>query len=203
MAFSAALFAQSSESTPLPTPDKTGGKPLMQCLAERKTARSFSDKKLSGQQLSNLLFAAWGINRKDGRHTAPTARNLQDMSVYVAMDKGVYLFEPATHSLKILTDKDLRGILGKQEKMFRSAPVVLIYVSDTNHYSKPEDKILYPANHAGYISQNVYLFAASEGLNTVVCGAIDRDQIAKALNLKNGVKVMFTQPIGYPAENPK
>ncbi len=192
-----AIGAESTRS--LPPPDQKGGKPLMQVLTERKSARAYDEnKKMDMQTLSNLLYAAYGVNRPDGRHTAPTARNLQDMYLYVALPDGTYLYEPATHSLKLVSEKDLRGEFGKQSGMFRSASAAIAYVSDTSKFSSDRDKIFYPANHAGYISQNVYLFCASEGLSTVVCAMVDRDALAKALGLPAQMQIQLCQPVGYP-----
>lgn len=193
---SISLFA-AEKTIKLPEPDKTGGKPLMETLTERRSSRAFSDKKLDRQTLSTLLYAAYGINRPDGRHTAPTARNVQDMYVYVGLEEGTYVYVPSTHSLELVSEKDLRSQFGRQAH-FAAAPVALTYVSDTSKYSTDEDKIFYPANHAGYISQNVYLFCASEGLSTVICAMVDKEELGKALGLSKDMKVLLSQPVGYP-----
>ncbi len=184
----------------LPPPDKKGGKPLMECFTLRKSTRQFSPKPLPAQVLSNLFYAADGISRPDGRKTVPTARNAQNQSIYVAMEKGLYVYNPKTNSLKQLSRKDIRAVCGKQP-FHKIAPAVLIYVGDLAKVGKNrEEQILYAANHAGYTSQNVYLYAASEGLSTVVCAMVDRDALAKAMNLPAGQEIMFTQPVAYPAE---
>ncbi|GAB4282788.1 MAG: hypothetical protein Kow0068_07490 [Marinilabiliales bacterium] len=190
------LFSQNDIT--LLKPDTLGGIPLMQALKERKTQRDFSDKELSLQQLSNLLWAAAGINRPSGKRTAPTACNWQEIDIYVAMKSGVYYYEPETNALKMIHDRDVRENMGKN-KFTADAPVCLIYVSDYNKMNTSSDsKDFYSATDTGFISQNVYLYCASEGLATVVLGYIDRNLIAKELQLKENQKVVLTQCVGYP-----
>jgi len=182
----------------LPSPDTKGGKPLMQCMALRKSGRSFADKKLPNQILANIFYAADGITRADGRKTVPTARNAQNQLIYAATADGSWLYLPKTNTLKKLGSKDIRAICGKQ-KFHAKAPLVLIYVAEPEKVgSTREMQQNYAANHAGYASQNVYLYAASEGLATVVCAMVDRAELAKALKLPAGQQIMYTQPIGYP-----
>lgn len=194
----AAIAAVQPKEIKLPQPDMKGGKPLMECLALRKSSREFSDKELSLQQVSNLLWAAFGINRPDGKHTAPTAMNVQDPMIYAAMKTGLYLYEPKTNSLKLILPKDIRGQCGKQE-FHKTVPLDLIYVSEIKKVGgdKPESLPL-AWNHAGYISQNVYLYCASEGLSTVVCGWVDYPQLTKTMELPEGFKIILTQPVGFP-----
>ena len=184
----------------LPEPDTKGGKPLMECMTLRKSSRSFSSKKLSPQILSNIFYAADGISRKDGRKTVPTARNVQNQMIYAATADGSWLYLPKTHTLKKLGSKDIRSVCGKQG-FHADAPLVLIYVAEPAKVgSTPEQQQNYAANHAGYSSQNVYLYAASEGLATVVCAMVDRDALSKALDLPVSQQIMYSQPIGYPGK---
>lgn len=173
----------SPKSTALPAPEKTGGKPLLQALAERCSTRSFTEAAVSRQDLSNLLWAAWGINREDGRHTAPTAKNKQEVAVYVALPDGVWLYNPAKNTLEQHLVKDIRAELSV------AAPLVLLYAA-------PADD---PAAgfHIGSLYQNAALYCASAGLGNVVkvTGAAEADA---ALALKNGYKVMIVQPVGHP-----
>ena len=199
------LFASAiaqDEVVKLPPPDKKGGKPLMQCLTERKSERSFSDRQLEPQVLSNLFYAAYGINREDGGRTAPSARNAQDMLVYAAMPSGLYLYNPADNTLELKLNKDIREKCGMQSDMHKKAALVLIYVSDTSKLktSDKDVKEFYSANHTGYISQNVYLFCASEGLNTVVCAMIDKDALSKLMGLPENCMIQLIQPLGYPVK---
>ena len=184
----------------LPPPNMNSGKSLMQSLQARKSSRDFSTKKLPVDVLSNLLWAACGINRPEsGKRTAPSAVNWQEIDVYVAMADGLYLYNAKEHTLKPVIKQDIRALTGKQT-FVKDAPVNLIYVAD---YSKmgggdAEERNSYAAADAAFIAQNVYLFCASEGLATVVRGLIDRDVLAKAMGLRDHQKIILSQTVGYP-----
>lgn len=195
----AIVAAVPAKEITLPPPDMKGGKPLMECLALRKSNREFSDKELSPQQLSNLLWAAFGINRLDGKRTAPTAMNVQDPLIYVAMKDGLYLYEPKGYVLQLVMAKDVRAECGEQE-FHKNVPADLIYVTNTKKFGS-DDKtgnMNLAWNHIGFISQNVYLYCASEGLSTVVCGWVNYPQLEKTMGLPEGCKVILTQPVGFP-----
>ena len=184
----------------LPPPDKAGGKPLMQCLTERKSERKFDSKPLPPQILSDLLYAADGISRPDGRKTVPTARNLQSQEVYAVMADGLYLYHPKTHSLDLVKAGDIREKCGMQA-IHKTAPIVLIYVGDVSKIGKnAAEKVFYAANHAGYASQNVYLYCTSAGLATVVCGLVNKPELEKVMELPGTKRVQLTQPVAYPAK---
>jgi len=177
-----------------------GGLPLMKALALRKTSRSFSGKMLPDQVLSNLLWAACGINRAgEGKKTAPTALNNQEIDIYVALVEGLYLYNAKAHALTLIVAKDLRAMTGKQG-FAGDAPLNLIYVADLSKIKSmsDEDKALYSGADTGFISQNVYLFCASEGLATVVRGYVDKEALAAAMNLGKDKKIMLAQTVGYP-----
>lgn len=198
----AAAAGQSGELAPLPLPKPRmeGGKPLMQALKERQTARAFSAEKIPVQTLSDLLWAANGINRPDsGKRTAPSAVNWQEIDVYVATAEGLYLYDPAAHSLKPVAAGDLRELTGKQP-FVKEAPLNLIYVADLAKMGKGSvgDKDFYAATDTGFVSQNVYLFCASEGLATVVRGMLDREALAKAMALRPDQKIILAQTVGFP-----
>ncbi len=183
----------------LPAPDKTGGKPLMQALNERSSSRDFIDKDLTDQQLSDLLWAAYGINRsEDGKHTAPTSKNNQDIEIYMTLKKGVFIYVPKEHALKQISKLDLRKVAGKQP-FVKDAAVNLIYVSDFDKLGKSSDdiKMMTAATHCGFIGQNVYLYCASEGLISVFRAWINKDEIKEALQLKENQKVIYSQTVGY------
>ncbi len=183
----------------LPAPNKTGGKPLMQALNERHSSRDFVDKDLTQQQLSDLLWAAYGINRpKDGKHTIPTSRNKQDIQVYITNKDGIFLYIPEKHLLEQISDKDLRKVAGKQD-FVKTAAVNLIYVSDFDKLGSKDDheNTMTAATHCGFIGQNVYLYCASEGLITVFRAWINKDEIREALNLKENQHVLYSQTVGY------
>ncbi len=168
----------------LPAPDKIGGKPLMQALAERHSTRSFTEEAVSEQDLSNLLWAAWGVNRADGRHTAPTAKNKQEVAIYVALADGVWKYDPAKQVIVRYLDKDIRGALG-------GAPMVLIYTAPANDETAKF--------HIGSLYQNAGLYCASAGLGGVVkmTGADEADRI---LAFKDGYKAMIIQAVGHSRE---
>jgi nitroreductase len=182
----------------LPSPQMEGGRPLMQVLKDRMTIRTFSDEKLPMQTLSNLLWAAFGVNRPDGRRTAPSAKNWQEIDIYVATPEGLFLWDPQKNVLNPIVGKDVRGLTGTQP-FVKDAAVNLVYVAD---YSKATgggmDKDVWVGADTGFISENVYLYCASEGLATVVRANIDRDALAKEMKLKPEQKIMFAQSVGYP-----
>ncbi len=190
----------------LPAPDMKSGKPLMQCLKDRKTDRSFSPKKLPVEVLSNLLWAAAGISRPDsGKRTAPSAKNWQEIDIYVAMEEGLYLYNARAHKLEPIVRADLRKAtthaLQSSRSTIAAAPLQLIYVVD---YAKmtigtsDENKLLYAGADSAFISQNVYLYCASEGLATGVRAYVDKDALAKKMNLRDKQQVVFVQAVGYP-----
>jgi len=207
IAMAVAAWAAVAEITdiPLPPPNTTGGKPLMQVLKARQSSRAFSVRELSLQGLSDLLWAAGGINRSDsGKRTAPTAHNWQEIDIYVVLASGAYRYDPQPHSLKRIAHGDLRKLTGGQD-FVATAPVNLVFVADLTKMSgaSPEDQLFYAATDTGFISQNVYLFCASEGLATVVRGMVDREALAKALKLPPTSKIILAQTVGFPAEEEK
>jgi SagB-type dehydrogenase family enzyme len=189
-----------AQNITLPKPVKTGGKPLMNALSDRQTTRTFSTQELSQAQLSNLLWAANGVNRTDGKRTAPSASNCQEIDIYVFLKTGVYLYNPAANTLESIEKGDRRDEVGRQT-FIKNAPVVLVYVANwdkmARYKDRPEDQQFYAGTDVGFVSQNVYLYAASENMSTVVLGMVNRDKLAKLLKLKNG-KVMLGQPVGFP-----
>jgi SagB-type dehydrogenase family enzyme len=192
--------AQDMKPVQLAPPSMEGGKPLMQALKERATSRSFSADPLPDRVLSNLVWAAFGINRPDsGRRTAPSAQNWQEIDVYVVMASGTYAYDAKAHALTPVVGGDLRALTGKQG-FAKDAPVTLVFVADYARMGRAsqEDRDLYSAADAGYISQNVYLFCASEGLATGVRASIDRPVLAKAMKLRPEQKIVLAQSVGYP-----
>ena len=191
------MTGQELKPVALPTPQTSGGKPLMQVLKERKSVRDFGPEALSKQTISNLLWAAWGINREDGRRTAPSASNRQEIDVYAIMADGAYLYDAQANALKPVTRSDLRKLAGTQPYP-ADAPLNLIYVADTAKLGGDDAARLATANaDTGFIAQNVYLFCASEGLGTVVRGSVNRDDLGKALNLRAGQRIILAQSVGY------
>lgn len=191
---------QNNKVVKLPAPETEGGKPLMQCLKLRQSSREFSPEKLPLQVLSNLLWAAYGINRPEsGKRTAPSAVNWQNIDLYVATTDGLFLYEAKEHALVQVLDQDIRALTGTQD-FVKTAPVNLIYVGDYARIPRgtDEDKRFYSGAHAGFISQNVYLFCASEGLATVVRASINKEELARAMKLRPEQHIMLAQTVGYP-----
>jgi nitroreductase len=190
--------AQELKPIQLPKPQMTAGMPLMQALAERKTTRAFLDKPMPQQTLSNLLWAAFGVNRprevKPGLgRTAPSAMNKQEIEIDVVLASGVYVYDAEANLLRPVAGGDVRAKMGAPPAGL--AAVTLVYVAQAN----PD----YAQVDAGFIGQNVYLFAASEGLNAwfyALHGQQDATAVAAALKLPAGKRPLYAQSVGYPAK---
>lgn len=196
--FLSAGLAYAIEEIRLPPPSMKGGRPLMETLKDRKTEREFAVKPLSEQTLSDLLWAASGINRPEsGLRTSPTTRNCQEIDIYVAMQSGLYIYEPKENVLVKLSGDDIREATGKQP-FVKDAPVNLIFVLDKDKAANLGEKAeFYGACDTGYISQNVYLFCASEGLATVARGWFDENVLSEAMKLPENKKIILAQTVGY------
>ncbi len=180
-------------------PRQYGGRPLMEALWARRSCREYSELPLEPQVLSDLLWAAYGINRREtGERTAPFWRHRMVISVYVAMANGVWLYEPETHSLSLHQAGDIRAQTGTQD-FAGTAPVNLIYVAHGERMSDllTAERRLYASVDAAFIGQNVYLFCASEGLATVFRGAVDTEALGRTLGLGIDRFVTFAQSVGY------
>jgi SagB-type dehydrogenase family enzyme len=198
--FAFPAFAEAQKTIQLPAPQTDGGMPLMKALKLRSTAREYSPEALPPQELSNLLWAACGVNRPEsGKRTAPTARNKQEIDVYAALPEGLYLYDAAANALTLVIEQDLRGATGTQP-FVKDAPVNLVYVADYGKMGTGPDEMknFYSATDTGFISQNVYLYCASAGLSTVVRGMVDREALEKAMNLRTDQHVILAQTVGYP-----
>jgi SagB-type dehydrogenase family enzyme len=197
---SVAGFAEDAKSIKLPPPQMTGGKPLMEALKERQTSREFSPKELSLQTISNMLWAANGINRPEsGDRTAPSAKNMQEIDIYVATAGGLYLYDAKANMLVSVLEEDIRAATGNQP-FVKDAPINLIFVADLSKMNKmpAEAADFYAATDTGFISENVYLYCASAGLATVVRGYVDKNALAKAMGLRPDQKIILAQTVGYP-----
>ncbi len=192
------VAAQELKPVILPAPQTDGGRPLMQALKERKSTREFSAEKVPAQVLANLLWAGFGVNRPDGRRTAPSAMNWQEIDIYVITADGTYVYDAAKNQLQPAAKEDLRSLAGTQP-FVATAPVNLVYVADmTKVAGDAGEKELFTGADTGFIAQNVYLYCASEGLATVVRASVDRDALGKALKLKATQKIVLAQSVGYP-----
>ncbi|NQT22928.1 MAG: SagB/ThcOx family dehydrogenase, partial [Candidatus Omnitrophica bacterium] len=166
---------------------------LMKSLKNRQSSRSFSSRELPMEMISDILWAAFGINRPEsGKRTAPSAMNMQEIDIYVAMKSGLYLYDSRENILSPVLERDIREFTGKQD-FTQEAPLDLIYVADFSRMKGDEaSKIFYSAVDVGFISQNVYLFCASKGLATVILGWVDKPALEKIMNLKDSQKVILT-----------
>jgi nitroreductase len=193
----ATLFAQSID---LPAPQKSGGLPLMDALAKRSTAREFSSRELSSGQLSSLLWASFGINRPDGKRTAPSTQNCQETDLYVILKQGAYLYDAKANKLNLVVHGDLRS-LASTEAYATNAPVTLVFVADLARLGKwsAEEKKNFASIDVGYISQNAYLFCASEGLVTGARASVERKALGTKLKLRPEQMIILAQSVGYPA----
>lgn len=190
--------AQDLKSIQLPKPQTEGGRPLMQVLKDRKTAREFSTERLPPQILSNLLWATFGINRPGGQRTAPSAVNWQEIDIYVALSDGLFLYDAKANALEPILADDIRAATGVQAYP-KDAPVSLIYVADLDKPGMvPEtEKDFWSAADVGFIAQNLYLYCASEGLASGVRAMIDRPALAKLMKLRPRQKILLAQSAGY------
>jgi nitroreductase len=192
-----AAFAQ--EVRGLPAPRKNAGKPLMQALQLRRSIREFSPRPLPPQLLSDVLWAAYGVNRPSGDRTAPYWRHIMVIDVYAAMADGVWLYDPKQHALRPHLDTDIRAQTGLQD-FVATAPLNLVYVAHGERMKEitAEERRLYSSVDAAFAGQNVYLYCASEGLATVFRGAVDQEKLGRAMRLDDGQFVTFAQTVGYP-----
>ena len=198
LAFTAIFAAGIHAETPwvLPAPQKCGGMPLMQALSERSTKRAYSSKELTNQQISDLLWCANGINRANGKRTAPSAVNRQEIELYLLTSQGVFKYDAAKNILTEINKGDFRQWAGNF-----NAPVYVALVADTKkavsaHYAKID---------SGYVSQNIYLYCASSGLGTCAIGSFDRikdsgkgKKLRNALKLEDKQIILLTHSVGVP-----
>ena len=193
-----AAHAQESKRQ-LPPPRREGGMPLFTALNLRHSTREYSERPLPVQALSDLLWAAYGVNRPSGDRTAPYWRHIMVIDVYAAMADGVWLYDPKAHALTLYMKDDIRAQTGLQD-FVGMAPLNLVYVAHGERMKDvaPQERRLYASVDAAFIGQNVYLFCASEGLATVFRGAIDYPKIDRTLQLPDQQFVTFAQTVGYP-----
>ncbi len=191
--------AQNTDIIKLPVPDRQGGKSLMQCLNDRQSSRDFTDKVIPLQELSNILWAANGINREAiGKHTAPTAMNRQNMELYVIMPEGAYFYNDKEHSLKLIEKGNFMAKAGSQD-FVKTSKLNILIVSDMLKLGDGsiEKNNLYAGIHAGAIMQNIYLYCASAGLKTVTRASFNQEDLAGLLKLSPDKKVILAQTVGY------
>ncbi|MDR0865514.1 MAG: SagB/ThcOx family dehydrogenase [Candidatus Symbiothrix sp.] len=198
--FATTVSAQSLIPVKLNAPSKERGSDIMEALANRHSTREFSTEKLSLQDLSDLLWAATGVNRPDGRRTAATARNNQDIDVYVIMEEGAYLYDVKAHELQPVAEGDHRGLIADAQASVKAAPVSLLMVSDLSRFTglDAEAQKQWGALDAGIVSQNIMLFASACGLATVPRVYMKKDELKEVLHLSETQVPMINNPVGYP-----
>jgi len=185
----------------LNAPNKSRGTTVMKALSERHSVRDFSSKELSLQDLSDLLWAANGINRSDGKRTAPSAMNKQDVDIYVIMKSGAYLYDAKNQALKPVVSKDLRGDVAGGQDFVKAAPVSLVLVSDISRFGSMASKemnTIMGAVDVGTVCQNINLFCAATGLITVPRASMEKEALKQSLKLTNNQILIMNNPVGYP-----
>ncbi len=191
------LGAEAQQVIKLPQPQKSLKTTLMQALSDRRSVRSYdASKPLSDQQLSNLLWAANGINRPDGKRTAPSAINAQDVDIYVCRADGAYRYDAKTNCLTPITKKDLRNAVAGGQDFVKQAPVSLVLVSDASKFNRGGGE-RWGGVDAGYVSQNICLYCTAAGLATVPRGSMNHDELKKELKLSSTQTVWLNHPVGY------
>ncbi len=186
----------------LPAPSMSGGRPLMEVLHDRKSTRNFSTQLVSREQLANLLWAAFGVNRPETQQrTAPCTMNLRSIDIYVATTDGIYRYDAEAHGLVVVGRKDVRALTGGQDYV-KIAPLALVYVADHTRFAKvaAEERAFYAAVDTGLIAQNAYLYCASEGLGCVVHMPGDRTAMKQALALGPDQHIVLVHSVGHPAK---
>ena len=197
VAFFAAVLIGEAANFQLPQPGPGGDMTLTQALKNRRTVREYELRELNQSELASLLWAACGVNRADGRRTAPTGRNVQDIDVYVMLPTGVYRYLAHGNQLELVNAGDHRAAAGKQP-FAAAAPVNLFYVQDLARAMKADGKntARHGGIHAGAIMQNVYLFCAANGFGTVARDYLDRDRLAAVLKLGPTQRIILGQSVG-------
>ncbi|MDL2208682.1 SagB/ThcOx family dehydrogenase [Parabacteroides sp. OttesenSCG-928-O15] len=198
----ATVSAQSLKPIKLVTPSKDRGTSIMQSLANRQSVREFSEKKLSEQDLSDVIWAACGINRPaEGKRTSPTAMNKQDVDLYVFLAEGVYLYDAKNHSLTPVAAGDHRPLISDRQPTINKAPAILLMVSDLARFDVnvgDDVKREFGALDVGIVSQNISLFCAGCGLVTVPRAFMDKEKLKTLLKLSDTQVLMLNNPVGYP-----
>jgi nitroreductase len=193
-------FAEKPQAIELPSPVLEGGKTMRQALKDRESIRDYADRALPKEVLSNLLWAAWGVNRPhdDGR-TAPRWRGVYALDVYLTMADGVWRYEPMSHKLLFHMAGDLRGQTTTGQSFVATAPLNLVYAFDLSKLSGTEtEKTAAAAACVAMVGQNVYLSCAAEGLATVFRESVPGEKLARTLQLPAAQIIQFAQTVGYP-----
>ncbi len=183
----------------LPKPNLNRAGTVMKALSDRCSTREYADKALTNADLSDLLWAANGVNRPDGKRTAPSAMNRQDVDIYVVMAKGAYLYDAKAHALNLVKEGDFRTAVASGQDFAAKAPVSLVLVSELSRMgdATKEGTKVTCALDAGIVSQNISIFCAMAKLGTVARGTMNQAKLKEALNLTNTQMLMLNHPVGY------
>ena len=184
----------------LPKPDMNRGGTVMKALADRHSTREFAAKALSMADLSDLLWAANGVNRPEsGKRTAPSAMNKQDVDVYVVLPQGTYLYDAKAHQLNLVSEGDHRDAVAGGQAFVKTAPVSLVLISDLSRFgdAKSARSQLMGAMDSGIVSQNISIFCSAANIATVPRASMDNEQLKKVLKLKDSQMPMMNHPVGY------
>ena len=197
---SMSLYAQSLQDMKLNEPNKSRGSSVMKALSDRISFREYDTKELSLQDLSDLLWAANGVNRTDGKRTAPSAMNRQEIDVYVINKDGAYFYDAANHVLKAVAAGDFRKEVAASQDFAATAPVCVVLVANLEKLGDPasENTRITAGLDAGIVNQNINIFCASVGLATVPRGTMNKDALKKTLKLSDTQYIMLNNPVGHP-----
>jgi len=196
----ASLSAQEAKTIVLNPPDLNRGLPVMKALSVRASATEFDTAVINLQDLSDLLWAANGVNRPEsGKRTAPSAMNARDIDVYVCMQKGVYLYNATKHVLELVAEGDYRKLAAGKQDYVAKAPVICLLVSDISRFPSGEDsqRMVWAAEDAGIVSQNISVFCASVGFSTRCRASMDKESLGAVLKLKDSQHLMLNHPVSY------
>jgi SagB-type dehydrogenase family enzyme len=194
------MNAQELNVIKLVAPAKSGGEPLMKVFNDRKSDREFAPDKLNPQDLSDLLWAANGINRADGKRTAPSCRNFQEVEVYVLLPEGAYVYDAKEHTLNLVATGDHRGALAGGQDFVKAAPVGIVLVADLSRFGGQinEQVKLMASVDVGIVCQNINIACAGLGLATVPRASMDEVALKKILGLNDTHLLLMNNPVGYP-----
>lgn len=194
--------SMSAESVKLPAPDLSRGTSLMQAFKDRHSEREFAPEMLTDADLSALLWAANGVNRPDGRRTAPSALNKLDVDVYVLTAEGAYLYVADRHELELLTRGDHRALIRGRQADFPIPPVALVLATTPSRFGVPDKAAagMMGAVDVGIVSENINLFCAGSGLVTVPRASMDTEALKQLLKVGEGTELLMNNPVGYPVK---
>ena len=197
------LSSQNTKTIVLNSPDLKRGLPVMEALSLRASAAEFTSKELNLQDLSDLLWAANGINRKEiGKRTAPSALNAQDIDIYMIAKECIYIYDALNHVLNLVVSGDHRDLVAGRQVDVAKAPVILLLVSDISRFKTGEEasKLNWAALDAGIVSQNIAIFCAGVGLQTKPRVSMDQQKLREILHLKDSQHLMINNPVSYKNE---